>query len=166
MDLQEMVPSVEFSDFYAQRVNYYSEYQSFLEAPKYVLLFMPPIINYQNFINQLWKNKVCLENVRVEEKMIIGTVKVMNIGFEKTVELKLTYDNWMNFRFIKCFYSVSENMHIDVFRFQFDIPSDVKNVKFCIHYKCNGKDYWDNNGSLNYLIGINSLYRCPEATAS
>lgn len=132
-------------------------YQAPKRAQKFILLFTPPSVDYNAYMSRLWKAKVCLYSIQVSNDEVTGIVKVINIAYNKEVDLKVTYSGWENFTFIKCFYEASENFSIDDFQFYFYIPTTAKSVRFCIRLRCDGKEYWDNNQEQNYSIELNPL---------
>ena len=53
----------------------------------------------------------------------------------------------------------------DTFKFTTSVPkvyNPSSNIEFCICYKMNGNEYWDNNNNLNYkMICINPSLLSP-----
>ncbi|CAG0884736.1 unnamed protein product [Darwinula stevensoni] len=124
--------------------------------------FPQPAANYVQFREKLETCCVSLENVIVkdDEDEVTGTVKVKNLHFEKSVMVRVTFDDWKTFEDIPASYVTSgtEGTCVislyDTFRFAFKIPPSLKHnrIEFCICYRSNGQEFWDSNGDLNYAI--------------
>ncbi|XP_071793027.1 protein phosphatase 1 regulatory subunit 3B-like [Asterias amurensis] len=125
----------------------------------YVVDFEQPAANYLQFRDKLEKNCVCLENVLVKDNTtVMGTAKVKNLSFEKSVSVRFTVNGWESYRDIGATY-VQRNQEgqkdrYDSFSFTFDIPQKMKGetIEFCLCYTCKGKSYWDSKGGENYRI--------------
>lgn len=91
---------------------------------------------------------------------LVGAVAVRNLSFQKLVTVRFTFDDWRTT-------SETVAMYIDDFgalsgdscdRFDFHLDlSDVANIRtkvlqLCVRYSVDGRDYWDNNNSMNYHI--------------
>ena len=119
---------------------------------KHFILFPQPSRNYTTFMNQLWKQKVCLETAHVKNESVTGVIKVINLAFQKRVGIKVTFDSWKSHTIHPAQYHSSESVSVDTFTFQFNIPPNTRNIKFCIRYECGGNEYWDNNEGVDYCI--------------
>lgn len=120
-----------------------------------VLDFKQPSIDYLDFRNRLLQNSVCLENCSVLERSLSGTIKVRNIGFEKSVQIRITYDSWISYSDVECTYmnNVYSCQDTDTFTFMLELPAHIQphnRVEFCICYKAQGQSFWDNNDGNNY----------------
>lgn len=133
----------------------------------YVPDFEQPASNYLDFRDRLEKNNVCLENVVIRDNLtIMGTVKVRNISYEKSVKIRVSFDEWKSFRDIPASYvfascnlgeetgACASSDKYDTFSFQFDLPPNLagRAAYFCICYSCNQTIFWDNNKEMNYRI--------------
>lgn len=125
--------------------------------------FPQPASDYMEFRNRLEKNCVCLENViiRDTEETILGTIKVKNICFHKQVFVRVTYDEWTSFTDIMAIFvpSGTEGTAVydlyDTFSFTLAITPQAtkrKSVQFCVCFKCDKGEFWDNNSGKNYKI--------------
>ncbi|XP_065171092.1 protein phosphatase 1 regulatory subunit 3B-like [Atheta coriaria] len=128
------------------------------------LTFSQPASDYVAFRKRLDADKVTLENVIVKEseELVVGTVKVCNIAFEKEVSLRTTDDDWKTHKDIQCTYmpgmaSSSAYALYDTFSFKFPLPTDSRRLEFCVLYTCNNQEYWDNNFGGNYKIVKNKV---------
>lgn len=119
--------------------------------------FKQPSADYLDFRNRLIQNSVCLENCSLQERSLSGTIKVRNIGFEKSVQLRATFDSWASFTDIDCTYmnNIYSCQDTDTFAFFLEMPTCIspKNrVEFCICFKVESQTFWDNNDGKNYAL--------------
>ncbi|XP_007907408.2 protein phosphatase 1 regulatory subunit 3C-like [Callorhinchus milii] len=127
-----------------------------------------PSADYLGFQTRLQRASVCLENCSVHHRSLSGTVKVKNIGFEKTVAIRITFDTWKSFRDVSCTYLRSRYCpgDLDTFSFHIGLPDDLplhERVEFCVRYQCGQHSYWDNHEGKNYRI-VASGYQSPQAS--
>ncbi|XP_055758588.1 protein phosphatase 1 regulatory subunit 3C-B-like isoform X2 [Salvelinus fontinalis] len=119
--------------------------------------FPQPAADYLAFRNRLLKNSVCLENCTLQDKSLTGTVKVRNLGFEKSVHVRVTVDSWKTYTDIDCTFmnNVYSCQDTDTFAFVFKLPRYVppyNRVEFCICFKSKDQVFWDNNDGKNYVL--------------
>lgn len=117
--------------------------------------FKQPSADYLDFRNRLIQNSVCLENCSLQERSLTGTIKVRNIGFEKSVQLRATFDSWASFTDIQCTFmnNVYSCQDTDTFAFVLELPACIppqNRVEFCICFKVQDQTFWDNNDGRNY----------------
>ncbi|XP_053366273.1 protein phosphatase 1, regulatory subunit 3Ca [Clarias gariepinus] len=122
-----------------------------------ILEFRQPATEYMEFRKRLMKNSVCLESCTLQGRTLTGTIKVRNVSFEKSVQVRITFDSWENHRDIECTFlnDVCGCRDTDTFSFIIEIPACVQpqdNVEFCVSYTCGGKTHWDNNNGKNYAL--------------
>ncbi|KAK9891812.1 hypothetical protein WA026_016607 [Henosepilachna vigintioctopunctata] len=140
------------------------------------ITFPQPASDYIRFRNKLDSQKVCLENIIIKENEnhIIGTVKVANLSFEKIIFLRYSCDDWVTHKDIYCSYvqnntssstSVSAYVLHDTFTFNVNLPTNSKRFEFCVCYKCNIGEYWDNNDNKNYLL-LKRMQMMPRSYSS
>uniref|UniRef100_A0A8C8RPP3 Protein phosphatase 1 regulatory subunit n=1 Tax=Pelusios castaneus TaxID=367368 RepID=A0A8C8RPP3_9SAUR len=140
-----------------------------VERDNFVLDFVQPSADYLDFRNRLQTDFVCLENCMLKDKAIVGTVKVKNLAFEKTVRIRMTFDTWKNFTDYPCQYVKDTYAGSDKDTFSFDIclPERIQSherIEFAVYYECDGKVYWDSNRGLNYRIIQSELKSAREVT--
>ncbi|KAG9488602.1 protein phosphatase 1 regulatory subunit 3C-like [Eleutherodactylus coqui] len=125
-----------------------------LSNPMYTLDFQPPTQDYSGFRARLARKHVCLEQCAVQGAVVAGTVCVNNIGYEKRVTLRVSYDNWKSHYDLPCSYLHDPygGGKTDTFSFRFPLPSGTQQAEFCICFWCQGTEYWDNNGGQNYIV--------------
>ncbi|KAM6997142.1 protein phosphatase 1 regulatory subunit 3C-B-like [Tautogolabrus adspersus] len=122
-----------------------------------VLDFKQPSADYLDFRNRLIKNSVCLENCSLQERSLTGTIKVRNIGFEKSVQLRATFDSWASFTDIECTFmnNVYSCQDTDTFAYVLELPTHnppQNRIEFCICFKVQDQTFWDNNDGKNYVL--------------
>uniref|UniRef100_A0AC35U8B4 CBM21 domain-containing protein n=1 Tax=Rhabditophanes sp. KR3021 TaxID=114890 RepID=A0AC35U8B4_9BILA len=123
----------------------------------WTLTFKQPASEYVKFRESLEKNKVALENVvlKNDHHRMSGTIKVVNLSFEKKVFLRLTTDGWKTFSDKVATYQPSNSKLYDTFCFEAEIPWDENenaSIEFCICYKGGDQEYWDSNDGTNYRL--------------
>lgn len=74
---------------------------------EWTITFRQPASDYLNFRQKLDSQNVSLENVIIKENdsMVVGTVKVKNISFQKEVIVRSSWDNWKTEQDTFCTYS-------------------------------------------------------------
>lgn len=126
-------------------------------ARSLALDFKQPSADYLDFRNRLIQNSVCLENCSLQERSLTGTVKVRNVGFEKSVQLRATFDSWASFTDVECTFmnNVYSCQDTDTFAFVLELPAHVppqNRVEFCICFTVQNQTFWDNNDGKNYVL--------------
>lgn len=117
--------------------------------------FENPKKDYLTFFNKLNAQSVLLETLDIDDTFCVAFIMVKNIEPEKTVSLRVTYDNWTSNIDIPAFFSPSEfPSPYDKFKCTLAIPDDPKcdSIEFAILYRCSGKEFWDNNMGKNYKL--------------
>ncbi|VDK57287.1 unnamed protein product [Gongylonema pulchrum] len=70
-------------------------------------------------------------------------------------------DHWRSYVDLPALYvSCSTLNDIDMFSFSLFLPQSIPvgaKCEFCIRYLCDGKEYWDNNASANYMVECKTL---------
>ena len=123
-----------------------------LGVPK--CLFKQPAADHTSFMERLSSNSVTLENVLIQSnENMFGTIRVLNHGFQKKVQLRYSTDLWRSSTDKMCSYvSPVSDQNQDVFSFQLTLSSYSQTISFAIRYCVNGEEYWDNNNGINYHI--------------
>ncbi|XP_037536276.1 protein phosphatase 1, regulatory subunit 3Ca [Nematolebias whitei] len=119
--------------------------------------FKQPSADYLDFRSRLIQNSICLENCSLQERSLTGTVKVRNIGFEKSVQVRVTFDSWASFTDVDCTFmnNVYGCQDTDTFAFVLELPVYIppqNRVEFCICFNVQSQTYWDNNDGKNYAL--------------
>lgn len=96
-----------------------------------------------------------------DNKNLIGTVAVANLGFQKTVIARFTLDYWKTTSEVVAEFNNDvrrKQLHDGYDRFNFNIKLadqanlEAKTMFFCVKYHVNGQEYWDNNNNINFQI--------------
>jgi hypothetical protein len=91
---------------------------------------------------------------------LVGTVAVQNVSFQKLVIVRFTLDDWKTTSETVAIYTKNSGTlpsdSCDRFTFHIDL-SDVASIgkkvlQLCVRYSVDGRDYWDNNNSMDYHI--------------
>lgn len=145
--------------------------RSVVKEKKWKVAFDHPPWSDERLIEKLEKNMVALEYVSVKEgtdDMLFGAAKVKNLAFEKEIFVRVTYDRWQSYINIPCAYMKlgQENEDIDEYdTFCFNtkiwpIASKYEVIEFSVCFRCDGKEYWDNNGDINYRL-VAEYFKSP-----
>ena len=135
-------------------------------VPTLQLDFQQPVSDYCQFRQSLEHNHVCLESVSINDNVVVGTVKVKNMAFHKTVFVRITYDGWVSSENVAAYY-VNNGLFnaqgdelaspVDTFSFTHEVPVDKitqRGVEFAVCFRCNEQEFWDNNSNKNYHITV------------
>ncbi|XP_007234713.1 protein phosphatase 1, regulatory subunit 3Da isoform X2 [Astyanax mexicanus] len=140
------------------------------------LPYLKPVFSEQpgdsaNFLERLFRQKVCLERVLCYEPGIIGIVQVLNLAFEKEVYVRYSFTNWKscsetkaNWVGNKYMEGLSDGCSCDSFRFHLPVPPFLLHpgavLEFAVRYKVLDAQFWDNNDGQNYKLVCQS-YNLP-----
>ncbi|XP_014884124.1 protein phosphatase 1, regulatory subunit 3Da [Poecilia latipinna] len=136
------------------------------------LPYLKPVFAQQpgdqpEFLQRLHEQKVCLERVLCFELGIIGITQVLNLDFEKEVEVRYSFTEWKSSAETKASWVSTvtktcdgeggrgEEFSCDTFRFHLPVPPSLRpgaQLEFAIQYKVCGAEYWDNNDGKNYKL--------------
>lgn len=114
---------------------------------------------------------IFLENLFLlaDHKYILGQIAVMNMAFEKHVNVRYSLDGWHTIVEILAFYVPQTPLALkakNYDRFMFKILLDLffsgiqdplcesRIPELCIKYNTPGTELWDNNNGLNYLFDL------------
>jgi len=100
-----------------------------------------------------------------DKKLLQGRVMVQNFAFQKSVQVRYTFDFWSTVSEVSASYaegipSKDNKNSFDVFIFSIDLidnsrnPIDGKTMYFAVHYKVDDGDFWDNNDGSNYQVNF------------
>ncbi|XP_054708943.1 protein phosphatase 1 regulatory subunit 3B-like [Uloborus diversus] len=134
---------------------------------KWKLSFQHPPWEDEALIRFLQTNAVVLESVSVTDDNLYGSIKVRNLAYEKNVFVRVTFDRWVSYVDITASYvkhRLQRQSVYDTFSFTTRVsPAAFRYqvIELCVCFKCNGKEYWDNNGGINYRLVMEPA--CGEA---
>lgn len=121
--------------------------------------FRQPASDYLEFRRTLETKNVSLENVIIkeDESTVVGTVKVKNLSFHKEVFIRASWDEWKSHVDTYCTYqqivgSSGAYVIYDTFSFKLTLPPHSRHLEFCVCFRADDKEYWDNNQGLNYIL--------------
>ncbi|CCH58754.1 hypothetical protein TBLA_0A09710 [Henningerozyma blattae CBS 6284] len=109
-----------------------------------------------------------------EKNKLLGSVYVKNLAYEKTILLKLTFNNWSDIHYLSCTYESSVSKDVDIFTFILDLNLFKNSLilkkyvycnnkcltncpilfQLCIQYDVLGQSYYDNNNGKNYNLQV------------
>ncbi|KAJ6634042.1 hypothetical protein lerEdw1_014173 [Lerista edwardsae] len=119
----------------------------------------------EDFPSRLLRQLVCLERVTSSDLGLSGTIRVVNVAFEKQVAVRYSFNHWRGQ------HEVSAQWHssvpgkdgqdqVDVFTFFLPVPPFLLQlssvVEFAVRYQVNRQEYWDNNQGKNYSLTCRS----------
>ncbi|XP_011641775.1 protein phosphatase 1 regulatory subunit 3C isoform X2 [Pogonomyrmex barbatus] len=137
-------------------------------TPPWQVTFQQPASDYLAFRRKLDQENVSLENVivRESEQCLVGTVKVRNLAYDKEVVVRASSDSWSTHEDVHCTYvaqpgSPGSLILYDTFRFRLTLPVASNVIEFCVRYRTEGKELWDNNEGKNYVVRKKQEIRTP-----
>lgn len=123
-------------------------------------------IRLSNFPHETLERKTM--PVRVERiylssdnKNLMGAVAVANLAFHKKVVARFTLDYWKTTSEVVADYNSDVRRKLlndgcDRFLFSIKLEDQAKleekTMFFCVRYSVNGREFWDNNSSVNYQV--------------
>lgn len=118
------------------------------------------------FLEHLRRQRVCLEQVLCSEQGITGTIRVLNLAYEKKVTVHYSFTSWRIHTETTASWVSSGNRatpgapETDLFRFRLPVPPFILEpgtiLEFAICYHVQGSSYWDNNNGQNYKLSCHS----------
>ncbi|GBM80898.1 Glycogen-binding subunit 76A [Araneus ventricosus] len=117
-----------------------------------------------HFLDKVRQQKVCLENCITNDLRVIGVVRVLNLGFEKLVQVRYTTTEWAAHTDLNADYVPSScDGFSDKFSFSLQLPHlcPGQRLVFALKYVANGQEFWDNNSSENYVLKVQA--KSPES---
>uniref|UniRef100_A0A8C5PJU7 Protein phosphatase 1 regulatory subunit 3E n=1 Tax=Leptobrachium leishanense TaxID=445787 RepID=A0A8C5PJU7_9ANUR len=111
-----------------------------------------------------WDQRVCLQSMRCESCFLWGSVRVLDLAYEKQVTVRYSLDGWQSYQDTHALYA-SRLCHggaghpgTDLFTFRLPLPPRDRqhlssSLQFAIRYRVGEEEYWDNNEGKNYSLG-------------
>ncbi|KPJ02253.1 PREDICTED: protein phosphatase 1 regulatory subunit 3B-B [Papilio xuthus] len=136
--------------------------------------FVQPASDYLEFRRRITEDCVSLENVilKQNELAVDGTVKVKNLDFSKEVFVRTTSDGWSTNEDTYCAFIESGPLlqngmsTYDTFGFRLQLPIHSRRLDFCVGFRCQGREFWDNNNGKNYTIEKSSTRSVPAVSCA
>jgi len=123
-----------------------------------VPMFTQPSAASSSFHSRISQQRICLESAFQEgQNSIAGTVRVVNLSFQKTVVIRWTTNDWASVaESTASFVKGSSREGTDQFRFKLELAAGESlsvgsRIQFCLKYICEGV-HWDSNGGANYVF--------------
>ncbi|XP_015282125.1 PREDICTED: protein phosphatase 1 regulatory subunit 3D [Gekko japonicus] len=119
----------------------------------------------EDYPSRLRQQQVCLERVSSSDLGLNGTVRVVNVAFEKQVAVRYTFNHWRGQHEVSARWHSSTpgkdgQDQMDVFTFFLPVPPFLLQVssvvEFAVRYRVNEQEYWDNNQGENYSLTCRS----------
>ncbi|XP_045463660.1 glycogen-binding subunit 76A [Harmonia axyridis] len=111
-----------------------------------------------DFMEKIRRCNVCLESALVDDPVccsIRGVVRVRNIDFHKTVQVRYSTDRWRNSANVQASY-VDNSCDGFSDKFSFLIYANMlkcgDKLEFAVCFLAKGNEYWDNNNGANYVF--------------
>lgn len=110
------------------------------------------------FLERVKNKQVCLENAAVTDPIsltIIGSVRVRNLDFHKSVHIRYSLDNWRSYSDMMANYvenscdGFSDKFTFLLFGNSLQIG---QRIEMAIRFQAKGQQYWDNNYGQNYCF--------------
>ncbi|XP_042325872.1 protein phosphatase 1 regulatory subunit 3A [Sceloporus undulatus] len=121
-------------------------------------LFTPPTTQ-EELLQKVRAQKVSLESVEFLPGITCmkGTIRVLNVSFQKLVYVRMTLDNWLTYYDILGEYVPNScDGETDQFLFKISLvppyQRDGAKIEFCIRYETSAGIFWENNDNKNYVL--------------
>ncbi|GFR09001.1 glycogen-binding subunit 76A [Trichonephila clavata] len=122
-----------------------------------------------HFLDKVRQQKVCLENAITNDLRVTGVVRVLNLGFEKLVQVRYTTTEWAAHTDLTADYVPSScDGFSDKFSFNLHLPHlcPGQRLVFALRYVANGQEFWDNNNSENYVLKCQAKSSDQDSTST
>uniref|UniRef100_A0A1D1YYU3 GLC7-interacting protein 2 n=1 Tax=Anthurium amnicola TaxID=1678845 RepID=A0A1D1YYU3_9ARAE len=140
------------------------------EEPELVIsLPNRPMITTMHSSKSVFVESVYLSS---DKRKLQGRIMVQNIAFQKTVEVRYTFDFWSTVSEVSADFaegvpSKDNKNSFDAFVFSIELidnsrnPIDGKTMYFAVHYSVENNDFWDNNNGSNYQVNFKRVTPPP-----
>uniref|UniRef100_A0A6J0UZR5 Protein phosphatase 1 regulatory subunit 3E n=1 Tax=Pogona vitticeps TaxID=103695 RepID=A0A6J0UZR5_9SAUR len=118
----------------------------------------PDPLTMPDFAPRLLAQCVLLEGARAEGSCVSGTIRVLNLAYEKRVFVRYSWDAWATQHEARASYAAPagrDRDHADRFAFRLPLPVPLPPgvfLEFALGYLVGGKEFWDNNQGRNYSL--------------
>lgn len=112
---------------------------------------------------RFYENGICLEETQMTMNEVLGVVKVRNIVYQKTVFARVTFDCWDSWKdvyanHLQCLPAETA----DLFVFNVNWQTCNRIMEFAVCCRQFGKEFWDNNNWLNFLLVRQQAAKSPK----
>ncbi|XP_069820314.1 protein phosphatase 1 regulatory subunit 3E [Dendropsophus ebraccatus] len=111
---------------------------------------------------ETWDRRVCLQSMRCESCFLWGSVRVLDLAYEKRVTVRYSLDKWLSHQDTHALYAArlchggTGHPGTDLFTFRLPLPQtdqpQASSLEFAIRYQVGDEEFWDNNKGRNYSI--------------
>ncbi|XP_075685017.1 protein phosphatase 1 regulatory subunit 3E [Rhinoderma darwinii] len=111
---------------------------------------------------QTWDQRVCLQSMRCESCFLWGSVRVLDLAYEKRVLVRYSFNKWLSYQESHALYAARlchggpGHPGTDLFTFRLPLPQldqpQASSLEFAIRYQVGDEEFWDNNKGRNYSI--------------
>ncbi|XP_037085121.1 glycogen-binding subunit 76A-like [Pollicipes pollicipes] len=121
-----------------------------------VTMFLQPTSG-MGLEDRLRRDKVCLERVSTHDDdwSVRGVVRVLNMDYFKSVCVRYTLDEWRTWSDAVAAYVPGSCDGLSD-RFQFRLYCSTlsagQRLHFAVVFRCQGQEFWDNNGGADYTV--------------
>ncbi|XP_053556558.1 LOW QUALITY PROTEIN: protein phosphatase 1 regulatory subunit 3E [Bombina bombina] len=112
---------------------------------------------------QTWDQRVSLQSMRCESCFLWGSVRVLDLAYEKRVIVRYSMDGWRTYHDTHALYAARlchggpGHPGTDLFTFRLPLPPQdrhqASSLQFAIRYQVGEEEFWDNNNGKNYSLG-------------
>lgn len=137
-----------------------------LSLPYFKACFPENLETGPEFLERLSRQRVCLQRILCSEQGITGTIRVLNLAYEKKVTVHYSFTHWRSHAETAASWvssgngATAEAPETDIFRFRLPVPPFILQpgsvLEFAICYQVTGSSYWDNNNGHNYKLSCHS----------
>lgn len=140
-------------------------------VPDWQMTFEQPTVNFHDLYQRLEQQGVVLETVHIQDQspdgqkpsILNGTIKVLNLAYEKNVFLRISDNAWRSFIDIPAQFACCDRAQgVDTFSVTAPLPKSSKSgakSEFCIGYRIpsDSREFWDNNKGNNYVLSCGNV---------
>ncbi|XP_068098443.1 protein phosphatase 1 regulatory subunit 3E [Hyperolius riggenbachi] len=113
---------------------------------------------------ETWDQRVCLQSMRCESCFLWGSIRVLDLAYEKRVIVRYSQDEWLSYQDTHALYAArlchggAGHPGTDLFTFRLPLPTQDQpqpsSLQFAICYQVEDEEFWDNNKGRNYSLKL------------
>ncbi|CAJ0949578.1 unnamed protein product [Ranitomeya imitator] len=111
---------------------------------------------------ETWDQRVCLQSMRCESCFLWGSVRVLDLAYEKRVTVRYSLNKWLSYQDTHALYAARlchggpGHPGTDLFTFRLPLPQldqpQSSSLEFAVCYQVGDQEFWDNNTGRNYSL--------------
>ncbi|XP_073527156.1 protein phosphatase 1 regulatory subunit 3E [Phyllobates terribilis] len=111
---------------------------------------------------ETWDQRVCLQSMRCESCFLWGSVRVLDLAYEKRVIVRYSLNKWLSYQDTHALYAARlchggpGHPGTDLFTFRLPLPQldqpQSSSLEFAVRYQVGDQEFWDNNKGRNYSL--------------